>query len=136
MFGSIAKIIRISAFVGVLGAIAFLGFEYIKTRDSAHVVNTVKTTAEASARLASDKGSEARRAWQKFDLDRKVGDLQDKTRPVGRKITQVVGPKLSPSLQAVEKGERRMSLPALILIFVFGSIFVLMGKFSANGGRY
>ena len=131
MFRTIITVIRTAAFMGVLAATAFLGYEYIQTRDANHVVETVKTSTDST-----------RKAVQKMDLQGKVDDFQDKvgelqhkTRPLGRKISSAVGPKISPSFQAVEKGERRMSWPALILVFVFGTVFVLLGKFSTSG-RY
>lgn len=134
MFRSIVKIIRLSAFAGVLGATAFLGYEYIKTEDRAHIVETVKTATEAGAQWTSEQTEEGRKAWQKLDIERKVDDLQDKAKPVGRKITKIVDPNL-PSYGASGDNKSQMSLPALILIFVFGSVFVLMGRFSSSG-RY
>ena len=135
MLGTIIKPIRTAALIGVIGSIGFLGYEYHRTRDAAHVVDTVKITAETSAHWTAEQTDEARKAWQKLNVERKVDDLQDKARPVGRKISSVVGHTIGPSLKPVEAGERRMSGPAMILIFVFGAVFLLLGKFSSHG-RY
>ena len=134
MFRSIVKIVRLSAFAVVLGATAFLGYEYVKTKDSAHVVETFKTATEAGSQWTSEQADEGRKAWQKLDIERKVDDLQDKAKPVGRKITRAIDPNL-PSFGDTGDGKPRMSMPALILIFVFGSVFVIMGRFSSSG-RY
>lgn len=140
----IAKTIRRTAFVGVLAATAFLGYEFIQNPKTSTTVQTVKTstvaktaqtTAETGMRLISDKTDDARKTYDRLSVDRKIQDFQDKTKPIGQKITNVVSPRIGPSFQAVEAGERRMSWPALILVLVFGTVFVFMGR-SSVGGRY
>lgn len=131
MLGTIIKTIRTAALIGIIGSIGFLGYEYHKTRDTAHVVDTVRTSAD----WASEQKDEARKKIEQLDIERKVDDFQDKTRPVGRKISSVVGQTVGPSLKPVKAGERRMSGPAIILVFVLGVVFLLLGKVS-SGGRY
>lgn len=131
MFRTIITFIRMAAFIGVLAATAFLGYEYIQTRDANHVVETVVTSTDGTRKVLQQMDLQGK----VDDFQDKVGDLQDRTRPIGHKISSAVAPRISPSLQAVEKGERRMSWPALILVLVFGTVFVLLGKFSTSG-RY
>lgn len=101
-----------------------------KQADSANArlaLQNVETTSANVVGGVTDKTDVVRKSWQRLDVQDKISDLQHKTRPIGQKLAAEIGPKITPSVRAVKKGERRMSLPAMLLIFVFGGVFVFMG---------
>lgn len=112
--------------------------------NAAHVnarsaLQTVEVKSDAAANWVGGKTDVVRKKVQRLDIDRKIDTFQDKAHPLGQKITSTVGPKITPVFRAVEQGERRMSWPALLLILVFGSVFVLFGisgPTSRLGGRH
>jgi len=68
---------------------------------------------------------------ERVDLGSKVKDVQRKMRPAGNTIVR-------PVRKAARWVDNHMSVPALLLIFVFGGVFVLMGSSGASSrtGNY
>ena len=119
-------------------AVAFASTK-VNYQNTSAVLEKVEVTTAPVTKVASAVTDDVRKKVQRLDVDGKVTDLQHKTRPVGQKISATVGPKITPSMRAVKEGERRMSLPAILLMLVFGGVFALMGisgPASRLGGRH
>ena len=107
--------------------------------DAKAATQTIETQSEVLAGAVGQKVDPVRKGWQRFDAPSKVKNVQDKTRPIGYKIQNSVSGKTVPGAKAVNWGERHMSLPAMLLVLVFGGVFLLMGMSgptSRLGGRH
>ena len=107
--------------------------------DAKAATQTIETQSEVLAGAVGQKVDPVRKGWQRFDAPSKVKNVQDKTRPIGYKIQNSVSGKTVPGANAVNWGERNMSLPAMLLVLVFGGVFLLMGMSgptSRLGGRH
>ena len=107
--------------------------------DAKAATQTIETQSEVLAGAIGQKVDPVRKGWQRFDAPSKVKNVQDKTRPIGQKIQNSVSGKTIPGANAAIWGERHMSLPAMLLVLIFGGIFLLMGMSgptSRLGGRH
>ena len=107
--------------------------------DAKAATQTIETQSEVLAGAVGQKVDPVRKGWQRFDAPSKVKNVQDKTRPIGQKIQNSVSGKTIPGANAALWGERHMSLPAMLLVLIFGGIFLLMGMSgptSRLGGRH
>ena len=107
--------------------------------DAKAATQTIETQSEVLAGAVGQKVDPVRKGWQRFDAPSKVKNVQDKTRPIGQKIQNSVSGKTIPGANAAIWGERHMSLPAMLLVLVFGGVFLLMGMSgptSRLGGRH
>jgi len=103
------------------------------------LAQTIETQSEVLAGAVGQKVDPVRKGWQRFDAPSKVKNVQDKTRPIGKKIQSSMSGKTIPGADAAIWGERHMSLPAILLILVFGGVFALIGLSGPNsmlGGRH
>lgn len=87
----------------------------------------VKELFSASKNWTLETATDVRRAWQRFDLKSSITKFQSSVRPMGNKIRTKFNSAAKPGEKAVIWGEHNMSLPAIILILVFGLVFLLMG---------
>jgi len=107
--------------------------------DAQSTVQNIETKSEAVATMVGEKVEPARKALDRFDVGAKVQDIQHKTRPIGQKIDAAVSIDSVPGAKAAIWAERHMSLPALLLMLVFGGIVAIMGMSGPNshlGGRH
>ena len=107
--------------------------------DAKAATQTIETQSEVLAGAVGQKVDPVRKGWQRFDAPSKVKNVQDKTRPIGQKIQNSVSGKTIPGANAAIWGERHMSLPAMLLVLIFGGVFLLMGMSgptSRLGGRH
>jgi len=107
--------------------------------DAKAATQTIETQSEVLAGAVGQKVDPVRKGWQRFDAPSKVKNVQDKTRPIGQKIQSSMSGKTIPGADAAIWGERHMSLPAILLILVFGGVFALIGLSGPNsmlGGRH
>ena len=107
--------------------------------DAKAATQTIETQSEVLAGAIGQKVDPVRKGWQRFDAPSKVKNAQDKTRPIGQKIQNSVSGKTVPGVNAALWGERHMSLPAMLLVLIFGGVFLLMGMSgptSRLGGRH
>ena len=107
--------------------------------DAKAATQTIETQSEVLAGAVGQKVDPVRKGWQRFDAPSKVKNVQDKTRPIGQKIQNSVSGKTVPGVNAALWGERHMSLPAMLLVLIFGGVFLLMGMSgptSRLGGRH
>lgn len=107
--------------------------------DAKAATQTIETQSEVLAGAIGQKVDPVRKGWQRFDAPSKVKNVQDKTRPIGQKIQNSVSGKTVPGANAALWGERHMSLPAMLLVLIFGGVFLLMGMSgptSRLGGRH
>ena len=107
--------------------------------DAKAATQTIETQSEVLAGAVGQKVDPVRKGWQRFDAPSKVKNVQDKTRPIGQKIQNSMSGKTVPGSNAALWGERHMSLPAMLLVLIFGGIFLLMGMSgptSRLGGRH
>ena len=107
--------------------------------DAKTATRTIETQSEVLAGAIGQKVDPVRKGWQRFDAPSKVKTVQDKTRPIGDKIQNSMSGKTIPGADAALWGEKHMSLPAILLMLVFGGIFALMGLSGASsflGGRH
>jgi len=77
--------------------------------------------------------------WNELDLKTSVKTLQVKTRPIGQNIKAMFSSETNPAVKTVSWGDRHMSIPAILLMLVFGGVFLLMGlasPMSRLGGRH
>ena len=131
------KILKTALVLTLIGSGVILSQSYSSKAISA--VHTVEETSEAFVKQAGETIAPARKAVQRFDAPGKVRDIQHKTRPIGQKIQSSVAINTVPGASAVTWADRSMSLPALLLILVFGGIFAFMGisgPSSHLGGRH
>lgn len=131
------KILKAALVLTLIGGGVILSQSHSSKAISA--VYTVEETSEAFVKQASETVAPARKAIQRFDVPGKVRDAQHKTRPIGQKIQSSVTIDTIPGASAVTWVERYMSLPALLLILVFGGVFALLGvsgPSSRLGGRH
>jgi len=111
----------------------------VKNFDAVSVVEAVEAKSVAAATMIGETVDPVRKKWQQMDIDGKIVDIQHKTRPIGHKIEAKFSPDNIPGANAALWGERNMSLPAMLLILVFGGIFAFMslaGPSSMLGGRH
>lgn len=129
-----------SVFVlSLIGCAAAFASTKVNYQNTSAMLEKVETKTAPVTHAASAVSDDVRKTVQRLDVDGKVSDLQYNTRPIGQKISATIGPKITPSMKAVEEGERRMSLPAILLMLVFGGVFFLMGASgpaSMLGGRH
>ena len=107
--------------------------------DAKTATQTIETQSEVLAGAIGQKVDPVRKGWQRFDAPSKVKTVQDKTRPIGDKIQNSMSGKTIPGADAALWGEKHMSLPAILLMLVFGGIFALMGLSGPSsflGGRH
>ena len=107
--------------------------------DAKTATQTIETQSEVLAGAIGQKVDPVRKGWQRFDVPSKVKTVQDKTRPIGDKIQNSMSGKTIPGADAALWGEKHMSLPAILLMLVFGGIFALMGLSGPSsflGGRH
>ena len=107
--------------------------------DAKTATRTIETQSEVLAGAIGQKVDPVRKGWQRFDAPSKVKTVQDKTRPIGDKIQNSMSGKTIPGADAAIWGEKHMSLPAILLMLVFGGIFALMGLSGPSsflGGRH
>ena len=107
--------------------------------DAKTATQTIETQSEVLAGAIGQKVDPVRKGWQRFDAPSKVKTVQDKTRPIGDKIQNSMSGKTIPGADAAIWGEKHMSLPAILLMLVFGGIFALMGLSGPSsflGGRH
>jgi len=93
---------------------------------------------EGTNNWAKTQTDKIRQSWQRLDLETKISALQMKLRPMGQKM-QTMSEKNVPGMDAVKWSEKNMSFPALMLILICGSIFLLLGlarPSSRLGGRH
>ncbi len=125
--------------VAVLGGASMAYFAVKPDVSPTAVLESVETKTAVVANAVGEKTDVVRKAWQRFDLESKVKTVQDKSRPAGNKLRSKLGQHSVPGQKAAIWGERNMSLPAILLILVFGGVFMLMktsGPNSMLGGRH
>jgi hypothetical protein len=101
-------------------------------------ISTADRAAQAKLWVSATSAS-IRDKWNNLDIKSSVRDLQDKARPMGHKIRGLFSGKANPVTKTVAWGEKNMSVPAMLLILVFGALFLLMGlsgPTSRLGGRH
>ena len=131
------KIVKMVLVLGILtgGVMAINSTSF----DAKAATQTIETQSEVLAGAIGQKVDPVRKGWQRFDAPSKVKTVQDKTRPIGDKIQNSMSGKTIPGADAALWGEKHMSLPAILLMLVFGGIFALMGLSGPSsflGGRH
>lgn len=136
------KILKtVFVFTFICGSAAYAATQTQTTANThAHsALQTLETKTTDAMGWVDSKTDIVRKKWQRAGIDSKIQAFQHKARPLGQKLSAKVSPKTEPVFKAVNEGERRMSVPAIFLILVFGGIFVLMGlsgPSSRLGGRH
>ena len=130
-----------TAFVLLLigGSVTYVSTQSAADENARAALQTLETKTSHAADVVGAKTDVVRKHWDRFDVDGKIQTFQHKTRPLAQKVSSTVTPKTDPVFKAVEAGERRMSVPALLLILVFGGVFAFMGISGPSarlGGRY
>lgn len=136
---------------GVLGLIIWGGYKWVghmPERRAAAAVTTetvIDTTLDktgtalnASGDWVDDKVMRASDAWDRADLNGKVSDLQDETKPIGKIIKNKVDPNKIPGVKATGWLTGRTSFAAILLVLAGGGMLFLMGfagPSSLSGGR-
>ena len=131
------KIVKMVLVLGIItgGVMAINSTSF----DAKAATRTIETQSEVLAGAIGQKVDPVRKGWQRFDAPAKVKTVQDKTRPIGDKIQNSMSGKTIPGADAALWGEKHMSLPAILLMLVFGGIFALMGLSGPSsflGGRH
>lgn len=131
------KIVKMVLVLGIItgGVMAINSTSF----DAKAATRTIETQSEVLAGAIGQKVDPVRKGWQRFDAPSKVKTVQDKTRPIGDKIQNSMSGKTIPGADAALWGEKHMSLPAILLMLVFGGIFALMGLSGPSsflGGRH
>ena len=131
------KIVKMVLVLGIItgGVMAINSTSF----DAKAATRTIETQSEVLAGAIGQKVDPVRKGWQRFDAPSKVKTVQDKTRPIGDKIQNSMSGKTIPGADAAIWGEKHMSLPAILLMLVFGGIFALMGLSGPSsflGGRH
>ena len=131
------KIVKMVLVLGIItgGVMAINSTSF----DAKAATRTIETQSEVLAGAIGQKVDPVRKGWQRFDAPSKVKTVQDKTRPIGDKIQNSMSGKTIPGAHAALWGEKHMSLPAILLMLVFGGIFALMGLSGPSsflGGRH
>jgi len=109
--------------VAVLGGASMAYFAVKPDVSPTAVLESVETKTAVVANAVGEKTDVVRKAWQRFD----------------NKLRSKLGQHSVPGQKAAIWGERNMSLPAILLILVFGGVFMLMktsGPNSMLGGRH
>ncbi len=125
--------------LSLIGCAVGFASTIVNYQNTSAVLEKFEVKTAPVTNVASAVTDDVRKKIQRLDVDSKVTDLQHKTKPIGQKISATMAPKVTPSMRAVKEGERRMSLPAILLILVFGGVFVFMGMSgpaSRLGGRH
>lgn len=131
------KIVKMVLVLGIItgGVMAINSTSF----DAKAATRTIETQSEVLAGAIGQKVDPVRKGWQRFDAPSKVKTVQDKTRPIGDKIQNSMSGKTIPGADAALWSEKHMSLPAILLMLVFGGIFALMGLSGPSsflGGRH
>ncbi len=119
-------------------AIPALRGRYDAPKPARTQTSTADRVAQTKLWVSATSGS-IRDKWNNLDLKSSVRDLQGKARPMGNKIKRFFSRTTNPATQTVAWSEKNMSIPAMLLILVFGAIFLLMGlsgPTSRLGGRH
>ena len=120
-----SKILTMSLVMAVIaGGTMFASTQNI---NAVKAVHTVEAQSAAIAHVTGEKIDPARKAIQRFDASGKLKNVQYKTRPLGQKIQSSIKIDTVPGANAVTWAERYMSLPAILLILIFGGVFAFMG---------
>ena len=134
------KIVKTVLVLGLItGGVLAINSTSFNAKAATQTIQTIETQSEVLAGAVGQKVDPVRKGWQRFDAPSKVKNVQDKTRPIGQKIQNSMSGKTVPGSNAALWGERHMSLPAMLLVLIFGGIFLLMGMSgptSRLGGRH
>jgi len=101
-------------------------------QSSAHKLTQAKAWVMGTSRTLRNK-------WKNHNLKSTIKNLQVKARPIGTKIKSIFSSTSNPATKTISWGEPHMSIPAMILILVFGGVFLLIGlarPTSRLGGRH
>ena len=95
--------------------------------------------AETSQQWTRDKRDSASTAWKNLGVKHKVQEIQSDFRPLGDTIKSSVSGVSMPGKKAAIWTDRKMSLPAILLILVFGGAFAFLtfaSPESRTGGHH
>ena len=105
--------------------------------DGHAMLQTIETQSHATASLVEEKAEPVLELAGKFDenvqnLNNKAKEIQSNLQPQGYIVKRVVVDKASPAIKVATWADRSMSLPAILLILVFGGVFFFLGFSGPN----
>lgn len=120
-------------------ALIWGGVSMLQSRgvDGHAMLETIETQSHATASFVGEKSEPAIELAGKFDenvqnLNNKAKEVKANFQPQGYIVKRVVADKASPVIKAATWADHTMSLPAILLILVFGGVFFLLGISGPN----